>query len=45
MELAVDVRLAHAARDELAVLGAKIEDEDHEGAEVSTCGRADVLTC
>ena len=28
MELAVHVRLAHAARDELGVLGAEVEDED-----------------
>jgi hypothetical protein len=29
MQLAVDVRLAHAAGDELAVLCAEVEDEDH----------------
>src|SRR5262249_9045874 len=28
MELAVDVRFAHATRDQLGVLGAEIEDED-----------------
>jgi hypothetical protein len=27
-KLAVDLRLAHAAGDELAVLGAEIQDED-----------------
>jgi hypothetical protein len=28
VDLAVDVRLAHAARDELRDLGAEVEDED-----------------
>jgi hypothetical protein len=33
MQLAVHVRLAHAARDELAVLTAEVEDDDHEEKE------------
>ena len=28
MDLAVDVRLAHPARDELGVLGAEVDDQD-----------------
>ena len=32
MDLAVDVRLAHAARDELRVLRAEIEDQDRGNA-------------
>ena len=38
VDLAVDARLAHAARDELRVLGAEVEDQDPVGVDV---GRSD----
>ena len=34
MDLAVDAQLAHAARDELRVLGAEVEDQDAVGVDV-----------
>ena len=34
MDFAVDAELAHAARDELGVLGAEVEDQDARGVDV-----------
>src|SRR6185436_12203065 len=34
-DFAVDAELAHAARDQLGVLGAEIEDQDARGVDVS----------
>src|SRR5207244_6737874 len=45
MDLAIHVQLAHAARDELRVLGAEIEDQDL-AMHVRVSGRArDALKC
>jgi hypothetical protein len=42
VELAIHADLAHAARDELAVLSAEIEDQDAVGVDVRS-GRFDGL--
>jgi hypothetical protein len=38
MQLAVNAKLAHAARDQLGVLGAEIENQDAVGVDIADGG-------
>jgi hypothetical protein len=42
MDLAVHARLAHAARDQLRVLGPEVEDQDPVGMDVGRADRRDL---